>query len=77
MFHSLKVLPMYNNLLLYAVRLLLLSHISLRVYHIDGLYNTIADALSRSLFDMVRSKLPGITIHLFEPPRDALGATLL
>ncbi|KAF8584387.1 hypothetical protein K439DRAFT_1346321, partial [Ramaria rubella] len=46
MFHSLKANEGYNNLLLYAVRLLLLSHISLCVTHILGADNTITDTLS-------------------------------
>ncbi|KAF8585603.1 hypothetical protein K439DRAFT_1615876 [Ramaria rubella] len=59
MFHSLKALEGYNDLLLYAMRILLLSRISLRVAHISGKDNTVADALSCMLLDVVFSTPSG------------------
>jgi len=74
MFHSLKALERYSDLLLFAVRILLSSHISLRVFHIDGINNIVADALSRTLFDVALTHHPGPLIRLFQPPLDVLGA---
>jgi hypothetical protein len=65
----------YNNFLRFAVDILLHSRISLHVYHIPGEENIIADALSRRLWDTARSHAGDISIHLFQPPQDALGAS--
>jgi hypothetical protein len=72
-FHSLRSLPAYNNLLKYTVSLLINFNISLRVVHIPGEDNDIADALSR--FDNVRAlrACPDLSISTFQPPRVALG----
>jgi len=45
-FNSLKAEQGYNELLMHAVGLLILSSISLHVFHIAGTENTVADALS-------------------------------
>ncbi|KIJ24645.1 hypothetical protein M422DRAFT_194440 [Sphaerobolus stellatus SS14] len=73
MFHSLRAKDGYNELLLLVVDLLMSNRISLRVCHVAGTYNSIADAISRGLFDLARQLAPTIQIGLFEPPRDALG----
>jgi hypothetical protein len=72
-FHSLRSLPAYNDLLKFTVSLLLKFNISLRVVHIPGEDNGIADALSR--FDNPRAidACPGLSISAFQPPRVALG----
>ncbi|KAF8580257.1 hypothetical protein K439DRAFT_1357494 [Ramaria rubella] len=77
MFHSLKAQDGYNDLLLFAVHLLLLSHISLRVTHISGSANTITDALSCMLFEVALSLHPNLAIRFFEPPWDVLGVVEL
>ena len=46
MFHSLKASKGYNDLLLFATHLMMDSHTSLHVFHIDGVNNTVADTLS-------------------------------
>jgi len=46
MFHSLSALPGYNDILLCAAGLLISSSSSLRVLHIPGTENVVADALS-------------------------------
>jgi hypothetical protein len=72
-FHSLKAQQEYNPLLLFTVSLLLHSSISLRVNHIPGEQNHIADALSRALFHTATGLHPGLTVQLFSPPQDAMG----
>jgi hypothetical protein len=72
-FHSLRSLPPYNGLLQFTVSLLIKFDISLRVLHVPGEDNGIADALSR--FDNARAyaACPGLAISSFQPPRVALG----
>ena len=72
-FHSLRSLPPYNNLLKFTVTLLIAHGISLRVVHVPGDDNGIADALSRFENDRARSLCPRLAISNFEPPREALG----
>ena len=50
-FSSLAAEPAYNILLKAAVDLLILHHVDLRVLHIPGVENTVADALSRKKND--------------------------
>ncbi|KAI0054895.1 hypothetical protein BV25DRAFT_1816386 [Artomyces pyxidatus] len=75
MFASLKAQPGYNDLLLYASRILLRSHIDLRVFHIAGELNVIADALSRGLLDVLRQYAPNAKIFQITPPRVTLGSS--
>jgi hypothetical protein len=72
-FHSLRSLPPYNDLLRFAVSLLIEHDISLRVVHVPGVNNVVADSLSR--FDNTRATdaCPGLTISSFQPPRVAMG----
>jgi hypothetical protein len=72
-FHSLRSLPPYNDLLKFTVSLLIKFDISLRVVHISGVHNGVADALSR--FDEARAyaACPGLSISSFQPPRITLG----
>jgi hypothetical protein len=72
-FHSLKASEGYNALLLITMALLIDSHISLRVNHISGEKNLIADALSHALFHTAADLHHGLTVHLFSPPWDAMG----
>ncbi|TFY82031.1 hypothetical protein EWM64_g1982 [Hericium alpestre] len=74
MFNSLRARPHYNDLLLYACRTLLLHRIDLRVFHIAGELNVVADALSRNLLHVASQYQPALRIHLFTPPRVTLGA---
>jgi hypothetical protein len=72
MFNSLSALPAYNNILKLAVDHLLSDYknpIQLRVIHIPGDENTIADALSRGNLHTVVDNIPNITIDNFSPPR--------
>ena len=63
----------YNDILLFIMQLLITMSISLRVFHVPGADNVTADALSCNLPRAAASSLPGICIHLFQPPREALG----
>ena len=60
--------------LLQGIDALLESKIDLRVFHIAGETNTVADAISRGQFHLARQHQPGIAIRTFLPPQDALGA---
>ncbi|KAJ3831742.1 hypothetical protein F5878DRAFT_501183, partial [Lentinula raphanica] len=68
-FNSLSALPLYNTILVRTVDILMEHHIDLRVIHIPGSDNTIADALSRSDFELARALQPGLDIQPFQPPR--------
>ena len=72
-FYSLRSLPSYNNLLKFAVSLLIKFDISLRVVHVPGVHNIIADALSRFDNAKVTTACPTLSITTFQPPRVMLG----
>ena len=81
-FNSFSALPTYNEILKAAVDHLLSdinNPIQLRVIHVPGHSNTIADALSRGELHTVVDAVPGIVIDLFTPPRirRELGADIL
>jgi hypothetical protein len=52
-FNSLRASEPYNSLLLWAVDKLIHSGTDLRVFHVSGQYNVIADALSRQHFNFL------------------------
>jgi hypothetical protein len=72
-FNTLAIDPTYNRMLMFAVDLLIKSDCQLRVLHIPGVQNNIADALSRRELERVMRLCPGLTINQISPPRDALG----
>jgi hypothetical protein len=72
-FNSLKVLPSYNPILKSTVNLLMDFDFDLRVVHVPGEKNRVADAISRRRFDAARLLVPGLIIEPFQPPQDALG----
>ena len=71
-FHSLCSLPPYNELLKFIISLLVKHNISLRVSHIPGTENRIADALSQFENAKVITMCPDLTISPFQPPRVSL-----
>ena len=74
MFNSLACLPLYNHILRRSVDILLSTEIDLRVLHIPGEENGVADALSRCNFDKALSLAADLKINLFQPPHWTLGA---
>ena len=74
-FNSLRAKPPFNDLVMSSVDILISSGIDLRVAHIMGENNSIADALSRFQNDVAHTLVPELSILPFQPPRDALGAT--
>ena len=72
-FHSLRSMPSYNALLKFTISLLLKFDISLRVVHIQGIDNIIADSLSRFENTKAETACPSLSISLFQPPRVTLG----
>jgi len=73
MFNTLHALEGYNDILLFVMCILITTGISLRVFHVPGTDNIIADTLSRNLPLAAAASLPRLEIHLFEPPRKVLG----
>jgi hypothetical protein len=73
MFNSLRAHPPYNLILVSAVNVLIEHHVDLRVEHVSGCDNIVADALSRFHNERVLQFAPNAQIYDFEPPRDALG----
>ena len=74
-FNTLGCLPSYNHILRRAVDILLATRIDLRVLHVPGEQNGVADALSRCNFEKALSLATGLKISPFQPPRWTLGAT--
>ncbi|KAJ7149654.1 hypothetical protein C8R46DRAFT_1044062 [Mycena filopes] len=72
-FSSLKALPAYNDILKSAVDVQLAHNIELRVLHVPGKFNAVADAISRWKNSAAIALVPGLTIHPFTAPDDALG----
>jgi hypothetical protein len=74
-FNSLRASAPYNQLLISSVDVLLKLNVDLRVYHVSGAENNVADALSRFDNDRAIRLVPDLIIDDFTPPRDSLGAT--
>jgi hypothetical protein len=76
MFNTLKARPAYNQLIMFAAQLLLNSLHSLRVFHIPGELNGVADSLSHFRNEGALRLCPNLTILNFQPPRLTLGAAV-
>ncbi|RDB27518.1 hypothetical protein Hypma_003768 [Hypsizygus marmoreus] len=74
-FNTLRASPLYNPILITTIDLTIRFNIQLRVLHIPGDFNTVADALSRSRPFRAAQLHPGLQISSFTPPRLTLGAT--
>jgi hypothetical protein len=73
-FNSLACLPDYNQLLRHSVDVLLATNIDLRVLHVSGERNSVADSLSHCRFALALDTVPDLKISPFQPPRWTLGA---
>ena len=67
-FRSLRCLPPYNHLLRSAVDIVLKNDYSLRVLHVPGDQNVVADALSRVQFSVALENEPHLKLFNFHPP---------
>ncbi|KIM37658.1 hypothetical protein M413DRAFT_42890, partial [Hebeloma cylindrosporum] len=74
LFSSLRATVELNPIALTAADLMLRFDCQLRVAHISGKQNQVADALSRRMNIDARRFAPGIDIANFEPPHLLLGA---
>jgi len=72
--NSFRARDKYTILIKAAAETLILSHIDLRVFHVSGKNNIVADLLSRRLYAEARSTIPSLKIHHFQPPQDVMGA---
>ncbi|KZP19211.1 DNA/RNA polymerase [Athelia psychrophila] len=77
MFNSLRADPNHNPLLLTAIDLLISHGVELRVMHVPGEANAVADALSRFNNTSALVYAPGLQVNQFLPPRLTLGAPQL
>ena len=70
-FHSLRAEGHFVDILLVACSLLIEAQppIDLRVWHVPGVVNIVADALSRNLIDIMRQYCPYASLSTFIPPR--------
>ena len=68
-FNTLRCLPWYNPILIDAADISIMSGIHLRVLHIPGDLNYVADAISCKKFSLAQQYVPGIAISSFLPPR--------
>ncbi|KIY47218.1 hypothetical protein FISHEDRAFT_74876 [Fistulina hepatica ATCC 64428] len=75
-FNSLHASPSYNPLLITVVDLLMLTNCDLRVLHVAGENNKVANALSRFQNDVATRISPNLHILPFIPPRLTSGAPL-
>ena len=73
MFNSLSAKEGYNKILLFVMRILIASNISLHVFQVPGTDNVVTDVLSRNLPKVAAASIAGLQIHIFKPPRSAMG----
>ncbi len=87
-FSSLRCLPEFSHLLQTSITLRTLAYVDVRVLHVPGIENEVADALSRADFHRALSYSPNLILNFFtpcpvrrstrqktsQPPRPQLGA---
>ncbi|PPQ96749.1 hypothetical protein CVT26_010234 [Gymnopilus dilepis] len=76
-FNSLRCDDKYNIILKSSVDILIDSQIDLRVLHIPGDSNVVADSLSRFQFQNAIDIVPELSISPFQPPLWSLGAAYI
>jgi hypothetical protein len=73
-FSSLRATPPFNHILLFAADIVLKKNIDLRVSHVPGAKNVIADAISRLNISRILDIIPDFQLSYFQPPHFPLGA---
>ena len=73
-FNTLCAKPPFNAILMATVDDLINHGIDLRVVHVAGTSNSMANTISRFNNNMAQELVPDISILPFLPPRNALGA---
>lgn len=68
MFSSLRCEPAFNHLLRFAVDRLLSKGHDLRVIHVSGVENDVADAISRGQVGRALNSRPNLHLQFFRPP---------
>src|SRR5258708_1053344 len=68
MFNTLTPEPPFVLLMIWAVEIMMDHGVDIRVVHIPGVENHVADALSRSLLDATCMICPDLKISSFKPP---------
>lgn len=73
-FRTLRCLPPYNHLLRTAVDIMIAHDFSVRVLHVPGEENVVADALSRVMFSVALASEPDLKLFTFhyDPIPDSL-----
>lgn len=67
-FCTLRCLPSYNHLLNATVDVIIQNDYSLRVLHIPGKHNVVADTLSHVQFSVTLQNEPFLQMYTFNPP---------
>lgn len=67
LFSSHRAIDLVRKLFKTAVNIMLLANVDVKVKHVPGDRNVIADLLSRSNLDLVRTKVPKISIRAMSP----------
>ncbi|THH06050.1 hypothetical protein EW146_g9736 [Bondarzewia mesenterica] len=70
-FDTLRAKPLFNAMLRFTVDILVRAHIDLRVLHISGEHNSVADALSRNDSERALRLVPTISPSSRQPLREA------
>ena len=74
MFNTLCAHDIYNEILKFTVDLLMLHDINLRVVHIPGEANIVADYLSRGQIALAQATRPVLQLFSFQPPAELVEA---
>ena len=73
MFNTLHALPSHNPLLISSINARSCTSLDVRVCHVPGEKNIIADAILHHNFELATQLVPNLAIYPFTPPQDALG----